>query len=453
MKEQELTSFDREVSFAEVFLGRDSEEFMGWLAELVGVAVLLVGRNGESMVLPAGAESVSRLPHPNKSTLPLKPTRFRDQEGLAAVGIPVFYEGDSFALLVTEEALLEDADVRKRLKLAANIMEWYVHLVHQRRMISELQGQTQAMNYEELLAEHQRVVASERKYKELAQSLEQRVEERKRDLEKTQRQLLQQEKMASIGQLAAGVAHEINNPTGFVNSNLQTLKSYHEAMTALLVLARGLAEKGRDPEEKKLLQGWRENDLDYILQDLPGLVEQSLKGTERIIRIVKGLSRFSHVDKDEEETVNVNELLDSAVELLWNEIKHKATLTKDYENVPPIRANANQLSQVLVNLIVNALQAINREGTITLATRRLPAGVEIQVADNGKGIAPEHLARIFDPFFTTKPVGQGTGLGLSISYEIVKGHGGEIRVESEPWKGTTFFVRLPKGEAKEGMKT
>jgi len=439
--EKHEPAFDRELRFNEVFGTPEFKEFMAWLTELTGVDMVLAGPAGEIQSWPEDSNALSGLPRPNGAGLPREPTRYRDDSGRSSVGLPVSHEGDTFALILVEEDAASDPASGRKLKLAANTMEWYIHLVHQRRMITELHQDAQAMSYEELLREHEKVVRSEKKYRELSETLEQRVEERKRELENTQHQLLQQEKMASIGQLAAGVAHEINNPTGYLRSNLQTLTKYHEQMVEVLKKAKdaGIAENE-----------WEEYDLDYVLEDLPVLMEQSLNGTDRIIKIVKGLSRFSHVEEENLETVNMNELLDQTIELLWNEIKHKAELKKEYGDLPPIQANASQLSQVFVNFIVNALHAMEKGGDLTIRTIAREDGVAVEISDTGKGIPEEALSRIFDPFFTTKPVGEGTGLGLSISYEIIKGHGGEIEVESEPWKGTTFTVVLPVSSEKEG---
>jgi len=442
-------TFDRDVTFNEIFMSPQGSEFTTWLSALLAREILVVGRNGESVPIPTGAKKAINLPRPPKGALPTKPARIKGTNGISSIGIPVYHEGDTFALLIADGEMFEDKGQLRKLKTAADMIEWYIHVMYQQRMISELHNHTQKSSYEELVAEHERVLESEKKYRELAETLEQRVQKRKKELERAQRQLVQQEKMASIGQLSAGVAHEINNPTGFVHSNLHTLKKYHQKIIEVLKISRSLFESGKKSKDNEFLDLWEQHDLDYVLEDLPVLVNESYKGTERIIRIVRSLSRFSHVDEDEMEWINVNELLDSAVELLWNEIKHKAELIKDYGNLPQIKGNPNQLSQVFVNLIINALQSMDNEGKLTLVTKPVDFGVEIQVEDNGKGMSSENLSQIFNPFFTTKPVGQGTGLGLSISYEIITTHEGDIRVESELWKGTTFYVRLPVEPGRE----
>ena len=443
-------AFDREISFEEVFGSAEGMEFLGRLAELISREMLLVGGRGEAVAVPADAKTAWTLPRPSKNFLPSNPAVFKSAAGVTSLGVPVFYEGDTMAMLILEEAVLNDKELSRKVKLAVDLIEWFIFVVHQRRMISELHDHAQASSYQELLTKHSQVLESEKKYRDLAETLEQKVEERRKQLENAQHQLVQNEKLASIGQLAAGVAHEINNPTGFVYSNLQSLRKYAQELSEVLSAAKGKAETDKAGAINIFLAKWKEHDLDFVLNDLPELLGQSLKGVERIIRIVRGLSRFAHMNEDRPETINLNELLDSTIELLWNEIKHKVKMVKDYGELPAIKGNANQLSQVFVNLIMNALQAMDKGGLLTVITRPVDGALEIQIKDTGAGIAPEHLSKIFDPFFTTKPVGQGTGLGLSISYEIIRAHGGDIKVESELWKGTTFSLRLPLSGQKEG---
>jgi signal transduction histidine kinase len=206
-----------------------------------------------------------------------------------------------------------------------------------------------------------------------------------------------------------------------------------------------------DAEDRERLQRkWEELDIDYIVSDVDLLLEQSRKGCERINKIVLGLSRFSHVEKTDVESFDRNALVENALELLQNEIKHKAELQKELSPMPRIVGLPNQLSQVFVNIIVNALQAMEDFGKIEIKTSYEDECAFVRIEDNGPGMEKETVSRIFDPFYTTKPVGKGTGLGLSISYEIVKNHGGDIRVESTPGKGTAFTVFVPRQGSFEG---
>ena len=265
-------------------------------------------------------------------------------------------------------------------------------------------------------------------------------------LEEAQNQLLQSEKLASIGQLAAGVAHEINNPIGFVNSNLATLKRYVEDLLRLIDtydqsepdtashagLKQAVADLKRDIE------------FDFVRDDVADLLRESQDGLDRVKKIVQDLKDFSRVDNTQSwQMANINQCLDSTLNVAFNEIKHKADVVKDYASLPEIECLPFQLNQVFLNLMVNAAQAIKEHGTIRLATGIEEDWIWVEISDTGSGIAPEHMNRLFEPFFTTKEVGKGTGLGLSVSYSIVSKHNGRIEVESILGTGTTFRVFLP----------
>lgn len=256
-------------------------------------------------------------------------------------------------------------------------------------------------------------------------------------------QLLQSEKLASIGQLAAGVAHEINNPVGFVNSNLGTLKRYiAEILSVLSAYEQGEGELTAETREV-LIELKRKIDIGYLREDIYSLLSESMDGMQRVKRIVQDLKDFSHVDTAEVQSASLEQGIDSTLNVVWNELKYKAEVIKEYGGIPNIVCIPAQLNQVFMNLLVNAGQAIEERGKITIRTGQDEADVWVEVEDTGKGIKPEHLERIFDPFFTTKPVGKGTGLGLSLSYGIVKKHGGRIEVKSELGKGTMMRVLLP----------
>ena len=280
--------------------------------------------------------------------------------------------------------------------------------------------------------------------------LQQRSDEQQaliRRLEEAHHQLLQSEKMASIGQLAAGVAHEINNPIGYVSSNLGTLKGYvqglldivsaFEARSALLPPADAAAVR-------RLMQ---EHEYDYLREDVVDLLDESSSGAQRVKQIVQDLKDFSHVGEQEWMAADLHKGLDSTLNIVHNEIKYVADVTRCYGELPLVECLASQLNQVFMNLLVNAAHALagrTERGRIVVTTGcRDDSEVFVAVQDDGCGIAQEHLSRIFDPFFTTKPVGKGTGLGLSLSYGIVRRHGGRIEVDSTPGAGTTFTVWLP----------
>ena len=271
------------------------------------------------------------------------------------------------------------------------------------------------------------------------------LEELNQRLAGTQSQLLQSEKMASVGQLAAGVAHEINNPIGFVYSNLGSLKRYVGDIFAVL-RASELLESTLSPGHPHLaeLRALRQHvDLEFLRNDTDTLLAETLDGVTRVRKIVKDLKDFSHVDEAEWQRIDLHDSLDSTLNVVAHELKYKAHLVKEYATLPQIECLPFQINQVFVNLLVNAVQAIEGHGTITIRTGCDGDFVWASIADTGKGIDPTVLHRIFEPFFTTKPVGVGTGLGLSVSYGIIHTHGGSIEVQSALDCGTTFTVRLP----------
>ncbi|MCK4486003.1 MAG: response regulator [Desulfobacterales bacterium] len=277
------------------------------------------------------------------------------------------------------------------------------------------------------------------------------------NLKKSQAQLLQSEKMASIGQLAAGVAHEINNPTGFVSSNLKTLSDYQNDISTLIKEYRSLSADLKETmataeypvpiseQLKRIADLEAEVDIDFVLNDISDLVKESQEGTERIKKIVLDLKDFAHPGEQKLKYADINRNLDSTLNVVWNELKYKATVTKDYGDLPEVQCYPQQLNQVFVNLLVNGAQAIEKQGEINITTRALDGKVEIKISDTGSGIPEGNLSKIFDPFFTTKEVGKGTGLGLNVAYNIIKKHKGVIDVESTLGKGTTFTIRIPTG--------
>jgi len=271
-----------------------------------------------------------------------------------------------------------------------------------------------------------------------------------RKVEDAQSQLLQSEKMAAIGQLAAGVAHEINNPIGFVNSNLGTLNGYVEKLLGVIGAYEKCEATVANVPKAELAAVKAEADLDFLREDVRALLVESQDGLARVKKIVQDLKDFSHVDEAEWQEADLNAGLESTLNVVWAELKYKAEVIREFGTLPPVRCIAAQLNQVFMNLLVNAAQAIDGRGTITVRSGREGERIWVEIADTGRGMPAEVKKRIFEPFFTTKPVGKGTGLGLSLSYDIVvKRHGGSFDVASEPGHGTTIRVWLPIDGPKE----
>lgn len=269
-------------------------------------------------------------------------------------------------------------------------------------------------------------------------------------LKENQTRLIQTEKMASLGQLAAGIAHEINNPLGYVSTNLDMLQHYVALLESTLDLYERLAEHVRNHNATEIedILGKIEfikaqNKFDYIREDLGNLLKETQEGLNRINDLTQRLKIFVHSDQDKRQLFSVNESVETALKLTWNELKYKCEIKKDLGVVPLVPCHPGRLSQVFMNLLINASHAIRDKGKITISTGSEEDHVFVKIADTGEGIKQEHLGKIFTPFFTTKPSGLGTGLGLSISHGIIKEHGGEIEVESEEGLGTSFTVRLP----------
>ncbi len=261
----------------------------------------------------------------------------------------------------------------------------------------------------------------------------------------TQEKLLQSEKMASIGQLAAGVAHEINNPIGYVHSNLGSLQEY---LRSLFTVIEAYERALRAPDPKALIpeiDDIRDRlDIDFISRDLPQLMAESREGIERVTRIVRDLKDFSYSGRDESwKLVDLHSGLESTINIIWNELKYKVHLVREFGQLPLVECLPSELNQVYMNLLLNAGHAIAERGTITVRTGVDGDTVWVEFEDTGGGISPELRQRIFDPFFTTKPVGSGTGLGLSISYSIINKHHGRIDLDSTPGVGSRFRLVLP----------
>lgn len=274
-------------------------------------------------------------------------------------------------------------------------------------------------------------------------------------IQEQQSQLLAADKMAAIGKLAAGMAHEINNPIGFVSSNLNSLSRYIADLKFVMEQYDGIVQRCGEfaplaDQLTSIRQIREEKDVDFILGDVDELLRDSIDGTERVRKIVADMRAFSHIDGPGEDEVVLNDIIERSLTVAWSELKHKADIVRAFGDLPTIHCDGAKLGQVFLNLLINAAQAIPDRGTITLRTGCDDGHVWAEIEDTGTGISEENLPKIFDPFFTTKDVGEGTGLGLHLSMGIVQSHGGQIIARSAADAGTAMRVELPiRGAASE----
>ncbi len=269
------------------------------------------------------------------------------------------------------------------------------------------------------------------------------------ELQNTQEQLVHTEKMASLGQLVAGIAHEIKNPLNFIYGNTGFLADYTAKLESLIEAYEKLPSLSAD-DQAEMDKLKEQSNYTFIKEDLRTLIDNFSEGARRINTIVSDLRSFSRMDTDSISEVDVHASLEISLNLLRNQYKNRVTIHKDYGTIPKIQGYSGKLNQGFMNLLSNAFHAVKDAGDVWIRTRSSNGTIEIEIQDNGVGIPKEHLNRIFEPFFTTKPIGQGTGLGLSISYGIIEQHHGKIHVVSSPEAGSTFTVRLPVFQEKGG---
>ncbi|HLA74513.1 MAG TPA: ATP-binding protein [Gammaproteobacteria bacterium] len=402
-------NFDRERSLSDLLNNIDQKKLHGSLSSLLGEDMRLVSGRGE---LIFGGEAV------------------------ASGSMPISLCGE-FEPIGYIQGMQVDAKARS--EACISLLELLLCSAKQYYMVSDLHVEATHADYERLLQKNAALLESEARYKALAENLELRVAEQVKTIENAQRQLYQAEKMASVGQLAAGVAHEINNPIGFISSNLNTAKSYVEKLKAFIDLFK--AVQGGET----LLAEWNNNNMDFVMEDFSELLRESAAGTERVGRIVADLRGFSNIDGADEEQADINHCIRLACNVAAGNVKGHAEIKLELGDVPSVHCQPGRLSQVFLNMLLNASQSIVEYGVIKIQTSVEEGMVLIRISDNGAGIPEDVLPRIFDPFFTTKEVGQGTGLGLSVSHDIIKSHGGRIKVASKQGLGTTFTIYLPAG--------
>jgi signal transduction histidine kinase len=332
---------------------------------------------------------------------------------------------------------------RAHAQVAVKWLEMVLTSANRYRMAADLHMETVHADYEALQGKHAALLESEARYRELASQLEQRVKAQVEVIERAQRQLYQSEKMASIGSLAAGMAHEINNPIGFIRSNLSTASIYADKMCRAL-------HAFRDGDANEADAVWRAHDIDFILEDFPGLLAESTTGADRVARIIANLKAYSNIDYVAMDAVDLNDAVHAAIGMIADQLPGTIKLETDLQPLRKITCDLSRMNQALYALLQNARQALGADGgLIRVATSSVGNEIRIAISDDGCGIADEIRSRIFDPFFTTRDVGKGMGLGLTVSHDTVNVYGGRIEVQTAAGKGSTFTICLPSDAATE----
>ncbi|MFC5300119.1 sensor histidine kinase [Azospira restricta] len=389
--------FDRDFALGDLVAPRDAAELCAAAAALLGVPVGLLDAAGVPFADGAA-------PSP------------------AAARAPLVLELEPVGYLAAD--CPPDALAR-----VARLLRWGLLSRARLRMVSDLHLEAVRADYVKLQQQNEALKASEAKYRELAANLDAKVREQTQLIDERQRQLYQAERLASIGQLAAGVAHEINNPLGFIGSNLAAAERYRGRLAAL-----------RDAVPAEL---WQQQDLDFVCEDFAELLRDTRAGVERIARIVRDLKGFSSVDQPEEQLVDLNAQLDALLAVVNGQKPAAVTIATDFQPLPPLMCLPGHLNQAFLAILQNALQAVEGGGTVTVRTRAAGETIFVSIRDDGPGIPAEVLPRVFDPFFTTRGVGAGTGLGLTVARDIILAHAGKVDIGCPLEGGTVVTVELP----------
>ena len=369
-----------------------------------------------------------------------------DREKPLQKRLPIMVEGEPKGTL-----LLEADSSNPAFEALARLLQEALQLTVtnnlKRMLTTEVHTSIVQESYDQLVTTNRRLMESERRYRELARDLEKKVLERTTELQQAYQRMLQQEKLAAVGQLAAGMAHEINTPLGFIRSNLNSFARYRNRMAEMLGLYRLMLDKEASPEviKRRAEQRWKELKLDFLLEDSGVLLGQSLEGTDRIATIVAQLKDFAHLDGMEQQPMDIRRELEQLLAGLAPQFPPNTRLITDLQQLPLFTCRVPLVVQAFANLIDNALKS--RADGLELTVRAVQDAEQllITISDNGCGIPAEHLPRIFEPFFTTREVGKGSGMGLTVAREAISGAGGSIEVESVAGQGTICRICLPQG--------
>jgi two-component system NtrC family sensor kinase len=398
--------FDRDISLAELLTPKVTLKLQEALCATLGEAWQIVDADGVPMVM--GTDTA---------------------------------ESDPITILLTVEidrvGSLIAFDVAREYAIgAARWIELLLAAEYRYRMAADIHIEAVHADFAALQSKHAQLQESELKYRELATQLERRVAEQVQLITLSQRKLYQTEKMASVGSLAAGMAHEINTPIGFIRSNTNTAVTYVESLSAVLQ-----AFHRDDAAEANRL--WRDLDLDFVLEQFPAMLDESISGADRIARIVANLRKYANIDYSVSTSADLNDAVRTVMSIVGDQVSDKITLEADLQPLPPIECDQGRMNQMLLSIMQNAHLAISGSGSIHVATRLANSEICLAISDDGCGIAMDMLPRIFDPFFTTRDVGKGTGLGLTVAADIASAHGGRIEVESTVGVGSTFTIFIP----------
>jgi signal transduction histidine kinase len=354
---------------------------------------------------------------------------------------PISIEGE-----VVGEILLQGSvavPVEGLLKMLAEAVKLLIHSSFQRQLTSEVHTTTIEQSYAELMDSHGKLQQSEQKYRDLAANLEITVQQRSAELEQTYLQLVQSEKMACVGQLAAGVAHEINTPLGFITSNLNSLKKYLDRLLQMDATLEQLVSQLPAATSQPVFDLKKKLKIDFIREDAAELIDQSLDGAGHVTTIVADLKKFSHIDSITDSALDLNAELDRALTVLSSQLPASVVIRKEYKPLPALCLPAAAISQIFFNLLLNAIEAGGANLQLNLTSQVAGDRVVMQILDNGPGIPAAIRSRVCEPFFTTKEIGQGSGMGLALVHQMLRQLGGNIEISCPASGGTLVNVSLP----------
>jgi len=401
-------SFDHEFTLKELLTGVKTDKLLSALSNNLNSSVRILDNNNLCLF---SAERTT------ETTSPIEKT-------------PLYGELEAIGFLEARASI-------DSLKSTAQLIQLILYSNSRYLMASDIHIQTQREDYQELQRRHRALEISETKYKQLAESLDLRVKQQVKTIEAAQLKLYESEKLASVGRLAAGVAHEINNPIGFIRSNLSSAQNYVDSLAKLDEAFKAKASMSY------LQHIWKEQDLDFLQEDLTDIINESIDGVDRVAAIVKDLKSFSRINDVDKENIDINEIIRQTCHVIKAQLENKVDIILDLENIPTTFCHPAELGQVFLNLLLNSADAIQESGKVRIKTFIKESQICIEVRDTGCGITESDLPYIFDPFFTSKDVGQGIGLGLTVSLNIIKAHEGSLTVISKENKGTLVTILLP----------